>query len=111
MSSEFVFINVCFQATKYNEEILKPREEARQEQEEREFYHFAGPAWKGKGHRLGEPVSVMECFICLLCTACPRKSGLGKLVTNVVLFNETLQTKFTHLLAKSRSSICNARRG
>ncbi len=49
---------VYLQASKYQEEILKPREEAKREQLEKEFYHFTGPAWKGKAHRLGEPVRV-----------------------------------------------------
>ncbi|XP_072038398.1 UBX domain-containing protein 8-like [Amphiura filiformis] len=42
-------------ASKYQEEILNPREEAKQEQSEKEFYHFTGPAWKGKAERLGDP--------------------------------------------------------
>ncbi|KAL8601493.1 hypothetical protein ACOMHN_000435 [Nucella lapillus] len=40
-------------AAKYKEQILKPREEAKQQQKEEEFYKFLGPTWKGKGHVLG----------------------------------------------------------
>lgn len=41
-------------ASKYQEEVLLPREQAKREQLEKEFYNFAGPAWKGKANRLGE---------------------------------------------------------
>ncbi|XP_041485012.1 UBX domain-containing protein 8-like [Lytechinus variegatus] len=37
----------------FSERILKPREEAKKAELEKEFYRFAGPAWKGRGERTG----------------------------------------------------------
>ncbi|XP_033644237.1 UBX domain-containing protein 8-like [Asterias rubens] len=39
---------------RYEEEVLKPREEAEKARLEEEFNKFAGPAWKGKSNRLGD---------------------------------------------------------
>nr|KAG5714708.1 hypothetical protein BaRGS_000196 [Batillaria attramentaria] len=41
-------------AESYRERILGPREEAKKQKQEEEFYRFLGPAWKGKGQALGE---------------------------------------------------------
>ncbi|KAK3578206.1 hypothetical protein CHS0354_020576 [Potamilus streckersoni] len=41
------------EASSYKERILKPREDAKRAQNERELYRFMGPAWKGKGDVLG----------------------------------------------------------
>ncbi|XP_030835326.1 UBX domain-containing protein 8-like [Strongylocentrotus purpuratus] len=38
-------------AESFNERILKPKEEAKKAELEKEFYRNAGPAWKGKGER------------------------------------------------------------
>ncbi|XP_072165619.1 UBX domain-containing protein 8-like [Diadema setosum] len=35
----------------YKERVLLPREEAKKADLEKEFYRFAGPAWKGRGER------------------------------------------------------------
>ncbi|XP_038061604.1 UBX domain-containing protein 8-like [Patiria miniata] len=41
-------------ASRYEAEVLRPRQEAKKAQLEKEFYKFAGPAWKGKAQRLGD---------------------------------------------------------
>ncbi|KAK7111210.1 UBX domain-containing protein 8-like [Littorina saxatilis] len=41
-------------AASYKERILLPREEAKKQQQDEEFYKFLGPAWKGKGEALGK---------------------------------------------------------
>ncbi|KAL3877448.1 hypothetical protein ACJMK2_035152 [Sinanodonta woodiana] len=41
------------EAGSYKERILKPREDAKRAQNEKELYRFMGPAWKGKGNILG----------------------------------------------------------
>ena len=57
-----------FQGARYEEEVLKPREEAEKARLEEEFNKFAGPAWKGKSNRLG--VSNNDQFINLTYSNC-----------------------------------------
>ena len=44
---------ISFQADSYRERILIPRDEAKKKKKEEEFLRFMGPAWKGKGDKLG----------------------------------------------------------
>ena len=49
-----MYVCVCLlQATEYHEKVTKPKEDAKLEKKEEEFYKFKGPAWKGKADRLG----------------------------------------------------------
>ena len=62
---------------------MRPREEAKKQKKEEEFYKFLGPAWKGKGQVLGvsengnhylvlegqgEARKFLFCFVCFSIT-------------------------------------------
>ncbi|XP_013399573.1 UBX domain-containing protein 8 [Lingula anatina] len=40
-------------ASEYRKNVLQPKEEAKRQKLEEQYYRFAGPAWKGKGTPLG----------------------------------------------------------
>ncbi|XP_060075234.1 UBX domain-containing protein 8-like [Ylistrum balloti] len=45
-------------AENYKDRILRPREEAKKQRKEEEYYKFMGPAWKGEGQVLGGEIKL-----------------------------------------------------